>query len=61
MKTLLNKWNPISLFLFAWAILFAVIGYLNGFEMKVLNIVIVVGSVVDGLLIQAWKEREKNV
>lgn len=60
MKTLLNKWNPISLLLFAWAILFAVIGSLNGFEMKVLNIIIVVGSVVDGLLIQAWIEMKRN-
>lgn len=60
MKSILNKWNPISLLLFAWAILFAGIGYLTGFEMKVLNIIIVVGSVIDALLIQAWVEMKRN-
>jgi len=56
MKNLLSRWNPISLLFFGIAGIFMLMGLLNGFEYKALNLIVVIGSVVNALLIQYQKE-----
>ncbi len=54
MNNSLDKLHPISIFFFGTAIIAVVVGLLNGFQYKVLHIIVVVGNVICGLLWQ-WK------
>jgi len=53
-NNLLNRLHPLTIIFLAYALLFALIGYLSGFEHKIINMIIVIGSAVNALLIQLW-------
>ncbi len=58
MKNLLKRLCPESLFFFGFAVITAVTGFLNGYEYKVLHVIVVVGNVICGLLWQYRKDEE---
>jgi hypothetical protein len=57
----LKRLHPFSIFFFASAVYVAFLGLLNGFQHKVLNVIVVVANVFGGLLVQwlyekGWRE-----
>lgn len=60
LKNNLSKLHPLTIFFLVYAFLFALIGFLSGFQYKVINMVIVILSAINALLFQYMHENKKN-